>query len=72
MQTKASRHLNYLKEAGLVSSRKKAQWVYYSIRKDESNAFIGDLIEKTLRDSGPYDADLIQLSAWLNNKNIDC
>jgi len=72
MQTKASRHLNYLKKAGLIKSRKQAQWVYYSIIKDESTAFIGDLIEKSLRNNQPYDYDLIQLAAWLNKKNIDC
>lgn len=32
LQTKASRHLSYLKKARLISSRKKAQWVYYSYR----------------------------------------
>lgn len=30
-QTKASRHLNILKTAGIVSDRRQAQWVYYSI-----------------------------------------
>lgn len=72
MQTKASRHLSYLRNAGLISSRKQAQWVYYSIIKDEGTAFIGDLIEKSLRNSLLYDNDLIQLAAWLKKKNIDC
>ncbi|HVI41523.1 MAG TPA: metalloregulator ArsR/SmtB family transcription factor [Anaerovoracaceae bacterium] len=72
MQTKASRHLSYLKKAGLIKSRKQAQWVYYSIIKDEGTAFIGDLIEKSLRNSDPYDADLIELAAWIKKKNIDC
>lgn len=41
-QTKSSRHLNYLyfKNAGMVSDRKHAQWVYYSIiRNEESKLF---------------------------------
>lgn len=72
IQTKASRHLSYLKKAGLIVGRKQAQWVYYSIIKDEDTAFIGDLIEKTLRNNQPYDNDLLQLAAWLKKKNINC
>ena len=33
-QTKASRHLIYLKNAGLLDSRKDDRWVLYEIRKD--------------------------------------
>jgi ArsR family transcriptional regulator len=33
-QTKTSRHVNYLKNAGLVSSRKVDQWIFYYL-KDE-------------------------------------
>lgn len=72
MQTKASRHLSYLKKAGLIVSRKKAQWVYYSLVKNQNTEFISDLIEKTLRGNEPYDKDLINLAAWLKKKNIDC
>lgn len=35
-QTKTSRHLTYLKNAGLVSSRKVDQWVFYAIRDEVS------------------------------------
>ena len=72
MQTKASRHLSYLKKAGLIKGRKQAQWVYYAIIKEEDTAFIGDLIEKSLRNNPPYDDDLIRLAAWLEKKNINC
>jgi len=30
-QSKASRHLSYLKRAGLVKSRKEGLWMYYSL-----------------------------------------
>jgi ArsR family transcriptional regulator len=30
-QTKASRHLAYLREAGLVATSKRGQWVYYRL-----------------------------------------
>lgn len=33
-QTKTSRHLIYLKNAGIVNSKKKDQWVFYSIREE--------------------------------------
>ena len=35
-QAKASRHLTYLKNSGLVVSRKKDQWVLYSIKEEVS------------------------------------
>jgi ArsR family transcriptional regulator, arsenate/arsenite/antimonite-responsive transcriptional repressor len=38
-QTKTSRHLIYLKNAGLVNSRKHDQWVYYTL-KEETTDFI--------------------------------
>ncbi len=46
LQTKASRHLSYLKKAGLISGRKKAQWVYYSLVQSPGTEFINDLINK--------------------------
>lgn len=33
-QTKTSRHIAYLKNAGLVSSRKLDQWVLYSLKEE--------------------------------------
>ena len=32
-QSKASRHLNYLKQAGIVEDRRDATWVYYRISR---------------------------------------
>jgi DNA-binding transcriptional ArsR family regulator len=52
-QTKTSRHLIYLKNAGLVSSRKVDQWTYYSV-KEEVADFV-DIIYKYL----DRDTDLI-------------
>lgn len=72
LQTKASRHLSYLKKAGLITSRKKAQWVYYSLVNSKDTEFINDLIIKTLKNSEPYDTDLLNLTEWLKKKNIDC
>lgn len=36
-QTKVSRHLIYLKNAGIVSSRKFDQWVFYSVKEEISD-----------------------------------
>jgi ArsR family transcriptional regulator, arsenate/arsenite/antimonite-responsive transcriptional repressor len=71
-QTKASRHLQYLKHAGLVKDRKHAQWIYYSLRKDDSIRFIDDLVFDNLRNSERYHNDLENLKEWLIRKNIDC
>jgi ArsR family transcriptional regulator, arsenate/arsenite/antimonite-responsive transcriptional repressor len=35
-QTKVSRHLSYLKKAGLVDDRRKGLWMLYSIAKPKS------------------------------------
>ncbi len=41
-QTKTSRHVNYLKNAGLVNSRKVDQWIFYFL-KDE----VFDIVTQT-------------------------
>ncbi|MDD3022567.1 MAG: metalloregulator ArsR/SmtB family transcription factor [Syntrophomonadaceae bacterium] len=38
-QSNASRHLNKLKLAGLIVSRKKSQWVYYRFNEDIFHAY---------------------------------
>ena len=39
-QTKTARHLTYLKNSGLVSSKKRDQWVFYYL-KDEARELLG-------------------------------
>ncbi|WP_347159722.1 ArsR/SmtB family transcription factor [Pontibacter chitinilyticus] len=36
-QTKTSRHLAYLRNAGLVTSRKQDQWVHYTIKEETAD-----------------------------------
>lgn len=43
-QSKASRHLNILKTAGIVTDRRQAQWVYYSLL-DNQPAFFFALLQ---------------------------
>lgn len=69
-QAKASRHLIYLKNTGLVKDRKYAQWVYYALDKREK--FIDNLIYDNLRGIDLYKKDLECLNEWLLRKNIKC
>jgi ArsR family transcriptional regulator, arsenate/arsenite/antimonite-responsive transcriptional repressor len=49
-QTKTSRHLAYLRNAGLVAPRKLDQWVYYSL-KDEASDFVQQIFTYLERDA---------------------
>ena len=48
-QTKTSRHITYLKNAGLVSFRKYDQWVFYSI-KEEGYDMVSQIFEFLSKD----------------------
>ena len=64
-QAKASRHLIYLKNSGLVKDRKNAQWVNYSLTRDERFLFIDQLVHGTLRNLELYQKDLANLAVCL-------
>jgi len=49
-QTKTSRHLIYLKNSGILTSRKYNQWVFYQI-KDEVFDIIKQMIQFLSRDA---------------------
>ncbi|MBF8963534.1 metalloregulator ArsR/SmtB family transcription factor [Pontibacter sp. FD36] len=49
-QTKTSRHLAYLRNAGLVAPRKLDQWVYYSL-KEEASDFVQQIFTYLERDA---------------------
>jgi ArsR family transcriptional regulator, arsenate/arsenite/antimonite-responsive transcriptional repressor len=71
-QAKASRHLIYMKNAGLVKDRKQAQWAYYAVQKEERMAFIDRLVYDNLRNMELYQRDLENLNTWLEQKNGYC
>jgi ArsR family transcriptional regulator len=48
-QTKTSRHLSYLKNSGLLGSRKHDQWVFYHI-KDEVKDLVGQIFQYLNKD----------------------
>jgi ArsR family transcriptional regulator, arsenate/arsenite/antimonite-responsive transcriptional repressor len=71
-QTKASRHLSYLKNAGLVADRKYAQWVYYSFSKEQNLHFLDIVISNNMRGEEIFQNDLKSLKEWFKRKNISC
>ena len=71
-QTKASRHLQYLKNAGLVKDRKHAQWAYYSMIENKDIKFLDILIHENISTLEPFKSDLNNLRIWLESKNVMC
>ena len=49
-QTKSSRHLTYLKNSGILTSTKKDQWVFYSI-KEEVHDIVSQMLSFLNKDS---------------------
>ena len=71
-QTKASRHLQYLKNASLVEDKKYAQWVHYSMADISDMKFLNDLIVDNIRKQEPFKSDLKKLEKRLKNKKTTC
>ncbi|MDW7695257.1 metalloregulator ArsR/SmtB family transcription factor [Flammeovirgaceae bacterium SG7u.111] len=67
-QTKTSRHLIYLKNAGLVDSRKVDQWTYYSI-KEEVSEFV-DTIYRYLDKDPVLEKDQRVYKTLYNNREL--
>ena len=79
-QTKTSRHLTYLKNSGILNSRKYDQWVFYSIKEEVLEIILQMLkfvsIDQTLnKDIDVYNtmysnrelaANKIHQKGWLN------
>ena len=49
-QTKTSRHVNYLKNIGLLNLKKRDQWIYYYI-KEEYSGVIAQLLAYVQKDN---------------------
>lgn len=54
-QPKISRHLAYLRSAGLVSTRRDGKWIYYTIEMPSDPA-ASHVLAETLRSLGGYAA----------------
>jgi ArsR family transcriptional regulator len=70
-QANVSRHLTKMKIAGILSSRKNAQWVYYSISKKfiELHPEIITALEAEVKKLKNYKSDIKAMAA-LNKKKI--
>ena len=62
-QPKVSRHLAYLRKAGIVSARREGKWMHYSIEhpKDAVAASILDTALASLKSDSQMQADLMRL-----------
>jgi ArsR family transcriptional regulator len=63
-QPKISRHLAYLRNAGIVSARREGKWVYYSIQRPDDVAAnsILDAVLANLAENPEMQADLARLN----------
>jgi DNA-binding transcriptional ArsR family regulator len=71
-QPNASRHLICLKRAGLAKDRREAQWSHYALAPGWEKSFIGEIVEKRLRENDRCLEDLKLLQDWLAGKERDC
>jgi ArsR family transcriptional regulator len=64
-QPKISRHLAYLRKAGIVSSRREGKWMHYSILRpaDRATCAILDAALNSCNDSPQMRSDLSRLGA---------
>lgn len=71
-QPKISRHLAYLRTAGLVNTRRDGKWIHYSIRWPDDNGSF-QILRKTLesmQDDQDMQADLNRYSN-MNREHLD-
>ena len=63
-QPKISRHLAYLRRAGIVAARRQGKWIHYSIvvPKHAGAARIFDETLSVLREAKPMQADVTKLT----------
>ena len=62
---KISRHLAYLKRAGLVNARRDGKWMHYSLNPPQAPHAVQlfDSLLETLKNDGEMQSDLANLSA---------
>jgi len=68
-QSKASRHLRYLLNSGILIDKRKNIWVYYSIKKDlpEDKKKFLEVFKSTIIED-PWVELKLKLENWLNSK----
>ena len=70
-QSNVSRHLAKLRDAGVIYSEKKSQWVYYGINKNmlEKYSFIKTLLDDELIKHPQYQTELTKLRIYREQHN---
>lgn len=72
-QSNASRHLSKLKQVKLIKSRKKAQWIYYSLNQKmvKEHRFLQYLIEDEIEAYKKGEEDKVRLKKY-NSSSLSC
>lgn len=72
-QTNASKHLNKLKAAGLITDEKKSQWSYYYLNDSfwDKNQHLYQYLKEQWHADDSYINDQKNLKEYIS-KNIDC
>lgn len=70
-QSNVSRHLGKLRDAGIIYSEKKSQWVYYGINRDilKKYSFIKTLMDEDLAKNPQYQEELGKLRIYREQNN---
>ena len=70
-QSNVSRHLAKLRDAGIIYSEKKSQWVYYGINADmlTKYSFIKTLLDDELIKHPQYQAERAKLRMYREQNN---
>lgn len=73
-QPKISRHLAYLRDAGVVRARREGTWMHYRLDPKLPSWAIDIIAEahRQLRDSNPFKADLNRLRRMSNRPAREC
>ncbi len=71
-QSNVSRHLSKLKNAGIIKSKRDAQWIYYSLNEEflQQHAFLDRIIAEELQ-AGIFQQDKQRLDIYLQS-DLNC
>jgi len=73
-QSRVSRHMAYLKNAGLVNDRREAVWIYYSLTEPSNRIHASQLncLAECFEDYEVLRADEARLDALRTRKQVTC
>jgi ArsR family transcriptional regulator len=73
-QSKVSRHMAYLKNAGLVDDRRKAVWIYYSLAEPKDRVHVCQLkcLSECCEEYEILRQDVARLEGLRARKEVSC